>query len=142
MHRRHFSTGDDFHGIVTMFGDFTGGCVMDRIVSAFAFILAASGACAQDCQPIRFMPGESGAFIDGVLPAEGRDCYTLDVRRGQNVTVEVVGGSENVALTVVDVGDARRSFGFAAPSDRVEFLVFQLMRSATDADYSLLVQVQ
>lgn len=115
---------------------------MYRIVSIPALIFLATGAHAQDCQPIRFTPGESGAFVDGVLPAEGRDCYTLDVRRGQNVHIGVVGGSENVAVSVLDVGDARRSFDFAAPSGRVEFLVFQLMRSVTDADYSLHVQVQ
>lgn len=115
---------------------------MRRIVSAVALIVLATGAHAQDCQPIRFNPGESGALIDGVLPAEGRDCYTLDVRQGQNVFIEVVGGSENVAVSVLDVGDARRSFDFAAPSGRVEFLVFQLMRSVTDADYSLHIQVQ
>ena len=115
---------------------------MGRILSAFALFCLASGAYAQDCQPIRFATGESGAFVDGVLPAEGRDCYTLDVRRGQNVTVDVVGGSENVAVSVIDVGDARRSFAFAAPSNRVEFIVFQLMRSVTDADYSLLIQAK
>lgn len=115
---------------------------MYRIVCAVALACLATGAHAQNCQPIRFNPGESGALIDGILPAEGRDCYTLDVRRGQNVYIGVVGGSENVAVSVLDVGDARRTFDFAAPSDRVEFLVFQLMRSASDADYSLHIQVQ
>lgn len=104
--------------------------------------LSAGGALAQDCSPIRFGSGESGALVDGVLPAEGRDCYTLDVRRGQRVTIALVGGSDNVAVTVLDVGDARESFDFAAPSNRVEFLVFQLMRSVTTADYSLHIQVQ
>lgn len=115
---------------------------MMRIASILAPAFLATAVHAQDCQPIRFSPGESGAFVDGVLPAEGRDCYTLDVRQGQNVSIEVVGGSENVAVSVLDVGDARRSFDFAAPSGRVEFLVFQLMRSVTDADYSLHIQVQ
>ena len=115
---------------------------MRRIGSALALIFLATGVHAQDCRPVRFNPGESGAFVDGLLPAEGRDCYTLDVRRGQNVFIEVVGGSENVAVSVLDMGDARRSFDFAAPADRVEFLVFQLMRSVTDADYSLLIKVQ
>ena len=103
-------------------------------------------AAAQDCKPIRFAPGDDGAFIDDVLPPKvpdgsgGPRCYSLDVRKGQRVSVEVVGGDENVAVSVIDVGDARRSFDFVAPSSRVEFIVFQLLPSPEEADYSLLVK--
>lgn len=104
--------------------------------------LTTTAAQAQDCTPVQFNPGESGAFVDGVIAAEGRKCYTLDVRKGQNIHIGLVGGSQNIAISVIGVGDARQSFDFAAPANRVEFLVFQLMRSVTDADYSLLVKAQ
>lgn len=119
---------------------------MIQHVAMVAMVLLASGAAAQECTPIRFKAGESGALVDGVLPPEegpnagGPDCYSLDVRKGQPISVEVVGGSENVVISVLDVGDARRRFDFRAPSSRVEFIVFQLSRSAREADYSLLVQ--
>lgn len=101
----------------------------------------ATGSAAQTCQEVRFNPGESGAFIDGIVQPEQRNCYSMSVRKGQKVFIGRVGGDKNVAITVIDVGDARESFEFAAPSSRVEFLVFQLFRSATPSDYSLHIQV-
>lgn len=119
---------------------------MIRFFACLAAALLATAAAAQDCTPIRFDAGHSGAFVDGVLPPKiptestGPLCYSLDVRKGQQMSIQVVGGDENVAVSVIDVGDARRFFEFAAPSSRVEFLVFQLLPSPNEASYSLLVK--
>ncbi|AUH33452.1 hypothetical protein [Paracoccus tegillarcae] len=115
---------------------------MTKFVVALMFCLFAVGAQAQTCTAVKFNPGESGAYVQGNLPPESLDCYTLAVRPGQNVFIEVVVGGENVAITVVDVADARRRFDFAAPSSSVEFRVFQMFRSARAEDYAILVQVE
>ena len=57
--------------------------------------------------------------------------------RSARVSVDVRAGQP----MVVDVGDARRSFSFRAPSSRVELFVFQLFPSPEEAECSVLLTV-
>lgn len=115
---------------------------MRCILALCLLVLSGIGATAQTCEPVRFAKGESGVHIMGTVQPEARQCFSLAVRKGQRVTIDRAGSDENIAITVIGEGDARASFDFAASSNRVEFLVFQLFRSATPADYGVSVQVR
>ncbi|WP_207471940.1 hypothetical protein [Paracoccus fontiphilus] len=113
---------------------------------AASLALVAVQAHAQDCQPIRFAPGDNGALIEGVLPpkdpfvAVEPSCFSLDVRAGQRVIVAVE-GDDNAVATISGAGDARQAFDFLAPSNFLEILLFQLFPSPSEAPYALTVQV-
>lgn len=113
---------------------------------AAGLALVAVQAHAQDCQPIRFAPGDNGALIEGVLPSKDPSvaaepfCFSLEVRAGQRVIVAVE-GDENAVATISGAGDARKAFDFPAPSDHLEILLFQLFPSPSEAPYALTVQV-
>ena len=120
---------------------------MLKLLLPLLFITTASAAAAQDCTPIKFETGASGAYIDGILPPKLPDdasykpvCYSVDVRKGQPMFVDVIGGGENVVVSVIGVGDARRFIEFAAPTSRVEFIVFHLFPTPREENYSLLVR--
>lgn len=112
-------------------------------LAASAFVIAVSGqpAAAQDCTPIRFDPGTSGTVVAGVVPMDGQTCYSLSVRPGQRAHVGIVSGAQNVAVTVTDVGDNRRSFDFTTEKSYYELLVHQTLRAAGDDPFTLQVRV-
>lgn len=99
-------------------------------------------AVAEDCTPIRFEPGQSGATVDGLAPAEGVRCYSLAVRPGQQAHVGIVAGDEGVAVSVSDVADNRRSVDFVTAAQRYELYVHQTFRAPAAVPFSMLVQVQ
>lgn len=141
---KYFFTGGIIYDIVA-FPDI-GVCFM-RVILLLASICLASAAAAQTCEPLRFPPGESGARLDGILPpkdpvrATEPPCFSLAVRQGQRVSI-VVEGDKNVVVTVPGAGDARQVFDFAAPSNLIEILLFQLFPSTREARYTLIVRVE
>lgn len=118
-----------------------------KVIFFLVSTFLASAASAQSCDPLRFSPGESGVSLDGVLPpkdpfqATEPPCFSLAVRQGQRVSI-VVEGDKNVVVTVPGAGDARQVFEFAAPSNLVEILLFQLFPSPREAPYTLTVRVE
>lgn len=118
-----------------------------KVIVILLSILFGTTADAQTCEPINFAAGESSARIDGVLPPKNPSdatepaCLSLAVRQGQYVTVSIE-GDENVVASIPGVGDARQLFDFAAPSDLVELLMFQLFPSPREASFSLTVRVE
>lgn len=118
---------------------------MQRLPASILFAavtaMAAVPALAQDCSPIRFDPGTSGTIIQGVVPTDGQVCYSLSVRPGQQAHVGIVGGAANVAVTVTDVGDNRRSFDFVTEQSYYELIVHQTMRAVAPDPFSMQVRV-
>lgn len=118
-----------------------------KVTLFLASIFLASAAIAQTCEPLHFALGESGARLDGILPpkdpvqATEPPCFSLAVRQGQRVSI-VVEGDKNVVVTVPGAGDARQVFDFAAPSNLVEMMLFQLFPSPREARYTLIVRVE
>ncbi|SDD75338.1 hypothetical protein SAMN05421538_102351 [Paracoccus isoporae] len=109
----------------------------------FALLLSflATPAMAQDCSPIRFAPGESGAFVKGDAPAEGSACYSIDLRPGQKFFAEIVTGQADIAISIPGIGDNRNTFSFVTQQSRYELWVHQTFRAVEDAPFTMLVRV-
>lgn len=111
-------------------------------IALVAGLMAGQAASAQDCTPISFDPGSSGAYVDDTVPAEGGLCYTLSVRPGQQAHVGIVGGDDNVAVSVWDIADNRRNIDFVTTSDLHTIYVHQTLRSPRAEAFSMLIQVR
>lgn len=110
--------------------------------AAFILSLLATPAAAQECQPIRFAPGETGAFVEGQAPAEGSTCYSLDLRPGQTLFAEIVAGQADIAITIPGVGDNRGTFNFVTQRSQYELWVHQTFRAVAPAPFTMLVKIE
>ena len=118
-----------------------------RLVSLFLIVFFSTSAANAQHDPncpvteVRFPKGSSGTVISGMVPAEGILCFDLNVREGQRVTMQVIEG-RNTIFSVYDVSDAQRDLEFAAPSNRVQFLVGQLMRAVNPQQFRIEIAVR
>ncbi|WBU57822.1 hypothetical protein [Paracoccus sediminicola] len=113
-----------------------------RLGTAVFFTLLATAAAAQDCETIRFSPGETGAFVEGQAPAEGSQCFSVDLRPGQNFFAEIVAGQEDIAISIPGIGDNRGRFEFVADASRYELWVHQTFRAVQAAPFTMLVKIE
>ena len=97
--------------------------------------------CGQEnCTPVHFEHGKSSAIIHGTAPPEGVICYTLDAGAGQTANLKVSGS--NMIISVVGIGDARESWTFKTKAQTYKFIVSQLMRSVSNAPYTVRLSVR
>lgn len=86
-------------------------------------------AVAKNCKAVKFKSGEYSSVVKGVTAQNKIDCYTVGTAANQTMTVELIGGSddtENVAMSIPDVGDARDQFQFKTEKKTYQIWVFQL----------------
>ena len=103
--------------------------------------LAAGVAHAQEnCTPVHFERGQSSAIIHGTAPPQDLICYTFDAGASQTAKLKVSGS--NMIISVVGIGDARKSWTFKTKAQTYKFIVGQLMRSVSNAPYIVTLSVR
>lgn len=118
-----------------------------RGVLLFLVVFFSTGAANAEHDPncpvteVRFPKGSSGTVISGMVPVEENLCFDLNVRKGQHVVMRVIEGS-NTIFSVYDVQDAQNTLDFAAPSNRIQFLVGQLMRTVNPQQFRIEITVR
>jgi hypothetical protein len=103
-------------------------------------LLAPQLASAQDCLIVRLKSDFTAGDIKGGAPADDLLCYDLRFEQGQNLSIELINGT-NVSVTVPGYYDDRpgRMYLGDLPG-QLEVRVFQLMRSATPQPFVLRIR--
>ncbi|MFV0302438.1 MAG: hypothetical protein ACK5IP_16480 [Paracoccus sp. (in: a-proteobacteria)] len=114
---------------------------MRGFVGAVVLAGVATPVAAQDCAPIRFARGSSGAEVQGVVQPESQVCHSIEVAVGQQMRLSVTGSAADLAFTVIDEADNRSELSFTTRQTRYEILVHQTFRSVAPASYVLSVAV-
>lgn len=116
---------------------------------AMSFGLQSSIAeAASPCRAIQFKPGASSATLQGTVPAdpsgsaENIECFRFGTRKGQRVRISVRSPRQQVAFTIKELVDNREQYEFTSEKRTYEFSVYQTMRSATSAPYTLTLSIQ
>lgn len=112
-------------------------------LAVLAFLLVAPQlANAQDCPVVRLKADFTAGDIKGIAPAEGFLCYDLRFGQGQNLSIELINGT-NVSVTVPDFYDDRTDRMYLGDlPGQLELRVFQLMRSVTPQPFTVRIRAE
>ena len=95
---------------------------------------------AQTCTPVVFPAGYTSGMLEGLAPADGVICYTLDMRaHDNNLALSVTG--RNVAFSWFDAlnGEDGQTAAAFVPEGNVEVRVFQLFLAVEPEPYRLII---
>jgi hypothetical protein len=115
-------------------------CEVGLLVLLTAALGAGAAHAQENCTPVHFERGKSSAIIHGTAPPEDVICYTFDAGAGQTANLKV--SSSNMIISVVGIGDARESWTFKTKAQTYKFIVGQLMRSVSNAPYTVTLSVR
>jgi len=94
------------------------------------------------CVPIQFKRGYiSDAISDRISPEEVK-CYSLGVAINQTVELYLVSRFQNTVFSIKDVIDAQDKISFVATRKNYQIQVFQMMRSAREDYYTMMVVIR
>jgi hypothetical protein len=110
-------------------------CEVGLLVLLTCALATAAAHAQENCTPVHFERGKSSAIIQGTAPPESVICYTFDAGAGQTANLKVSGS--NMIISVVGIGDARESWTFKTKAQTYKFIVSQLMRSVSNAPYTV-----
>lgn len=109
--------------------------------AAFAAMVPVSSQ-AQSCQTVELKADFATGDLKGLAPADGVACFNLRVPRGQNMSIELVGG-RNVSISAPGYYDARNDRMFLGDlPGQLEIRVFQLMRSASPEPFAVRIRFE
>jgi hypothetical protein len=115
-------------------------CEVGLLVLLTCVLTTAAAHAQENCAPVHFERGKSSAIIHGTAPPEGVICYTFDAGAGQTANLKVSGS--NMIISVVGIGDARDAWTFKTEVQTYKFIVTQLMRSVSNAPYTVTLSVR
>jgi hypothetical protein len=115
-------------------------CEVGLLVLLTCALATVAAHAQENCTPIHFESGKSSAIIQGTAPPEGVICYTFDAGAGQTANLKVSGS--NMIISVVGIGDARESWTFKTKAQTYKFIVSKLMRSVSNAPYTVTLSVR
>ena len=115
-------------------------CEVGLLVLLTYALVAVATHAQENCTPVHFERGKSSAIFHGTAPPEDVICYTFDAGAGQTANLKVSGS--NMIISVVGIGDARESWTFKTKAQTYKFIVSQLMRSVSNAPYTVTLSVR
>jgi len=113
--------------------------MLRSLAIALALASVPALASAQGCQTIRFAPGSTSGALEGIVSPDDALCYQVEVGAGQTARVQVTG--RNMMFSIPGIADGRDDFSWTTSAGSFQILVSQLMRSASDEPFTLVVSV-
>lgn len=96
---------------------------------------------AEECETIRFKPGESSGTVSGLAPVDDIKCYQMTTAQGQTATVQVIAG-KNIIFAIPGVIDGQDSHTFITDKKTYRIEVGQLMRAIQNEAFTLFISIK